>query len=191
MTVILGISGSLRRASFNTQLMHAAAARMPEGARLDTATIHGIPVYDGDVEEHEGVPPAVAALKERIAAADGLLLFTPEYNNSIPGPFKNAIDWTTRPSSDVPRIYRGKPTAIVGATPGGFGTALAQTAWLPVLRQLGTLPWFGARLQVARARDAFDEQGGLKSEPLDRQLRAFLARFTDFVNQTSTLPVEG
>ena len=154
---------------------------MPDGALMETATIHGIPLYDGDVEEREGVPAAAAALKERIAVADGLLLFTPEYNNSIPGPFKNAIDWLTRPSSDVPRVFRGKPTALMGATPGGFGTNLAQAAWLPVLRQLGVEAWFGARLHVARAPDAFDEDGVLKSEPLDRQLRAFLAGFTEFV----------
>ncbi|HLW27392.1 MAG TPA: NADPH-dependent FMN reductase [Kiloniellales bacterium] len=183
MTSIIGISGSLRQGSFNTRLMLAAAARMPDGALMETATIHGIPLYDGDVEEREGVPAAAAALKERIAVADGLLLFTPEYNNSIPGPFKNAIDWLTRPSSDVPRVFRGKPTALMGATPGGFGTNLAQAAWLPVLRQLGVEAWFGARLHVARAPDAFDEDGVLKSEPLDRQLRAFLAGFTEFVKQ--------
>ena len=186
MTLILGLSGSLRRASFNTRLMHAAATRMPENVTLETATIHGIPLYDGDVEENEGVPPAAAALKERIAAADGLLLFTPEYNNSVPGAFKNAIDWLTRPSSDVPRVFRGKPTALLGATPGGFGTNLSQAAWLPVLRHLGVEAWFGARLHVARAGEAFDEEGTLKSEALDRQLRTFLANFADFVKQVGS-----
>lgn len=185
MTLILGLSGSLRKKSYNTWLMQAATSRMPAGARLETATIHGIPLYDGDLEATEGVPPAVAALKERIAAADGLLLFTPEYNNSIPGPFKNAIDWLSRPSGDLPLVFRGKPTALMGATPGGFGTNLAQTAWLPVLRHLSVQLWFGAKLHVARAAEAFDAEGQLKSEALDRQLRNFLAGFTDFVKQAT------
>jgi len=80
-----------------------------------------------------------------IAAADGLLLVTPEYNNSIPGVFKNAIDWLSRPPADISRVFGGKPVAIIGASPGGFGTILSQEAWLPVLRTLGTKPWFGGR----------------------------------------------
>ena len=93
MTTILGISGSLRKASYNTALLRAAVELVPGGVRLESAGIHGIPLYDGDLEAAEGIPDAVAELKERVAAADGLLLVTPEYNNSIPGPFKNAIDW--------------------------------------------------------------------------------------------------
>lgn len=85
----------------------------------------------------------MAALKDRIAAADGLLLVTPEYNNSIPGVFKNAIDWLSRPASDIGRVFDGKPVGLIGATPGGMGTPFSQTAWLPVLRTLGTRPFFG------------------------------------------------
>lgn len=185
MTLIVGLSGSLRKNSYNTQLMKAAATRMPAETQLETATIHGIPLYDADIEEIEGLPPAVARLKERVASAQGLLLFTPEYNNSIPGPFKNAIDWLSRPGGEVAQAFKGKPTALLGATPGGFGTNLAQAAWLPVLRHLGVVPWYGARLHIARAREAFDGEGILKSEALDRQLRSFLAGFTDFVKQAS------
>jgi NAD(P)H-dependent FMN reductase len=93
MTTILGVSGSLRRGSLNAALLRAATGLMPDGARLLTGTIQGIPLHDGDAEAEAGIPPAVAALKEGIVAADGLLLVTPEYNNSIPGVFKNAIDW--------------------------------------------------------------------------------------------------
>jgi len=78
----------------------------------------------------------VTDLKEAIAASDGLLLATPEYNNSIPGVFKNAIDWLSRPPADIKRVFGGKPLAILGASPGGFGTVLSQSAWLPVLRYL-------------------------------------------------------
>src|SRR5690242_6183263 len=97
MTTIIGISGSLRTKSLNSSLLRAAAKAMPQGAKLEIATIKGIPLYDGDVEEAQGVPDVVTKLKDRIAAADGLLLVTPEYNNAIPGVFKNAIDWLSRP----------------------------------------------------------------------------------------------
>jgi len=137
MVGITGISGSLRRASFNTGLLRAAGTLLPEGDRLLVAHIAKIPLYDGDLEQRSGVPDAVAALKEALAGADAILIATPEYNNSIPGVLKNAIDWASRPSTDIPRIFGGKPVALMGASPGGFGTVLAQAAWLPVLRTLG------------------------------------------------------
>jgi NAD(P)H-dependent FMN reductase len=161
-------------------LLRAAAGLMPAGAELGVETIHGIPVYDGDVEAAEGIPPAVAALKDKIAAADARLLVTPEYNNSIPGPFKNAIDWLSRPSADIARVFGGRPVAVIGASPGGFGTLLSQTAWLPVLKTLGTQTWAGGRLQVSRAVEVFDANGALKDERVRDQLRAFLAGFTAF-----------
>jgi chromate reductase len=85
----------------------------------------------------------------RAAAANGLLLVTPEYNNAMPGVFKNAIDWLSRPPQDIPRVFGGRPVALMGATPGGLGTVLAQTAWLPVVRALGMQPWFGTPLSVS------------------------------------------
>jgi chromate reductase, NAD(P)H dehydrogenase (quinone) len=181
---IIGLSGSLRRGSFNTALLHAAAQVMPEGATLTIATIHGIPLYDGDLEAAQGIPDAVTTLKDKIAAADGLLLATPEYNNAIPGPFKNAIDWLSRPAGDIKRVFGGRKVAVIGASPGGFGTILAQAAWLPVLRTLGTQPWFGGRLQVSRAGSVFDAEGRMTDAAARTQLAQFLAGFCGFLSVT-------
>src|SRR6266511_3115755 len=119
MITLIGISGSLRRASFNSAILRAAAAVMPSEAELRIESIAGIPLYDGDVEAEHGVPSVVSKLKDLIAAADGLFLVTPEYNNSIPGVTKNAIDWLSRPPADIPKVFGGKPVAIAGASPGG------------------------------------------------------------------------
>ena len=180
MTTILGISGSLRKASLNTALLRAAADLMPEGATLDANGIGGIPLYDGDEEAAQGIPPAVAELKRKLLAADGLLLVTPEYNNSIPGPFKNAIDWMSRPPSEIGRHFGGKPVAVIGASPGGFGTILSQNAWLPVLRTLGTSPWFGGKLMVSRAGSVMDARNGLTDEATRKRLSKFLHGFVEF-----------
>ena len=168
---ILGISGSLRAASYNTGLLRAARDTAGEGVTIDVATLHGIPLYDGDLETREGIPEAVEALKARVLASDGLLLVTPEYNNGIPGVFKNAIDWMSR--GDGLALFRGKPVAVIGASPGGFGTTLAQNDWLPVLRTLGTIPWFEGRMLVSRAGALFDDRGNLT----DDKTRELLARF--------------
>ena len=139
-STIVGISGSLRRGSFNSMLLRAAVELAPADAKIEVGSIREIPLYDGDVEAEQGIPKPVQALKDQIIAADGLLLVTPEYNNSIPGVFKNAIDWLSRPPADIARVFANRPVALMGATPGGGGTMLAQTAWLQVLRTLGTRP---------------------------------------------------
>lgn len=180
MTRLVGLAGSLRKGSLNKALLRAAAALVPEGTELVPAGIEGIPVYDGDLEAAEGIPPAVAALKDLVAGSDGLILFTPEYNNSMPGAFKNAIDWMSRPPADSARVFSGRPVAVVGASPGGFGTILSQNAWLPVLRTLGTRPWYEGRLMVSRAGSAFDAAGELTDESVRGQLRGFLACFAAF-----------
>jgi len=180
MVAILAIAGSLREKSFNAMLLRAAAELAPAGTTVEAASIKDIPLYDGDVEA-AGIPPAVQALKDRIAAAPGVLLVTPEYNNSLPGVFKNAIDWTSRPSADIGRVYGGKPIGVIGATPGLGGTGLAQAAWLPVLRTLGTQPFFGARVQVSSAGKVFDDHGRLVDPTVRGQLEKYLAGFAAFV----------
>jgi NAD(P)H-dependent FMN reductase len=179
-THIIGLSGSLRRHSFNRGLLRAAAEVMPEGAVLEIGSIAEVPLYNADVEA-EGIPPPVTALKEKIAAADGLLLVTPEYNNGLPGVFKNAIDWLSRPSSDIARVFGGRRVGLIGASAGGFGTILSQAAWLPVLRTLGADHWSGGRLMVSRGGQAFDAEGDLTDDKVREQLRTYLAGFVAYI----------
>lgn len=183
MTKIIGLSGSLRRGSFNTALLRAAEQMMPSGAEMAVHTVHGIPLYDADAEAADGLPRAVIELKDAIAAADGLIVATPEYNNSLPGVLKNAIDWLTRPPADIKRVFGRKPVAIVGATPGGFGTILSQDAWLSVLRYVGAQPWFDGRLLVSRAADVFDSAGAIADEKVREQLKQFVEGFVGFASR--------
>jgi chromate reductase, NAD(P)H dehydrogenase (quinone) len=183
MTKLIGLSGSLRQRSFNSALLRAAATSMPDGSELIIESIRGIPLYDGDMEAAEGVPEAVTRVKQAIAAADGLLLVTPEYNNSIPGVFKNAIDWLSRPDADIKRVFGNKPVAVIGASPGGFGTILSQNAWLPVLRTLKADFWSDGRLMVSRAGTVFNQDGSLTDQKIEDQLRRFLEGFVVFARQ--------
>jgi NAD(P)H-dependent FMN reductase len=181
MTHILAIAGSLRAKSFNLGLANAARDVAPEGVTVSVATLHDIPLYNADDEAASGLPPAVTKLKDAIVGADAVLLVTPEYNNGIPGVFKNGIDWLSRPASDIPRIFGDKPFGLIGASPGGFGTILSQNAWLPVLRTLGTRTWFGGRLMVSRAGQAFDADGNLTDAPTRELLAKYVAGFGAFV----------
>lgn len=180
MANIVGISGSLRRGSFNTALLRAAAARMPAGSALDVHTVHGIPVYDADVQETSGFPDPVLRLKEAVARADGLILGTPEYNHSVPGVLKNAIDWMSRPAADIPRIFGGRPAALMGASTGRWGTILGQAAWLPVFAILGLRFWSDSRFYLPQAAAAF-ENGELKDADTAKRLSDFLEGFVRFV----------
>jgi chromate reductase, NAD(P)H dehydrogenase (quinone) len=189
MVTLIGISGSLRKGSYNTMLLNAASAMMPEGDELIRWNINGIPLYDGDLEAMEGIPTAVTELKDAITTADGLLIATPEYNNSMPGVLKNVIDWLSRPPADIDRVFGEKPVAVIGASLGSFGTILSQNAWLPVLRTLGTRPWFGGRLMVSRAHHVFDEQGAMTDKAVEEQLRQFIEGFLSYTR--SHKPIAG
>ena len=183
MTTIVGISGSLRRHSFNAGLLRAAAEATPEGCRLIIKKIDGVPLYNADVEEAEGIPAVVEDIKNHIADADALLLVTPENNNSIPGVFKNALDWLSRPPEDRKRVFSDRPVGIMGVTPGSFGTAFSQYAWLPVLRVLGTHVWSGRLMWVSGAMGKFDPEGNLTDEGVKKQLVKYMHGFSEFVRR--------
>lgn len=180
---IVGIAGSHRTGSFNQSLLRAAVEVAPDTLQIEVQLIDEIPLYNSDLEAKNGIPDSVTQLKEQIAAADGLLLVTPEYNQSIPGVFKNAIDWLSRPPKDILRVFGGKPVALMGATPGPSGTRMAQAAWLPVLRMLGANPWFGKQLYVPGAGQVFDATGALTDEKIRKLLTEFMAGFAGFVER--------
>lgn len=183
MITLIGLSGSLRRGSYNSAVLRAAASVMPSDSELHIATIAGIPLYDGDAESEAGIPECVVQLKDAIAAADGLLLVSPEYNNGIPGVAKNAIDWLSRPPADSARVFGGKPVALAGASPGGFGTILAQNAWLPVFRTLGADLWSGGRLLVSRAATVIDPNGEITDAATRESIAKFVRGFVDYVRK--------
>lgn len=181
MVKLVGISGSLRKGSFNSAVLRAALVLMPADSELAIESIAGIPLYDGDAEAASGIPEPVTRLKDAVAAADGLLLVSPEYNNSLPGVTKNAIDWLSRPPADIGRVFGGKPVAIAGASPGGFGTILSQNAWLPVFKTLGADLWSGGRLLVSRAGSVIDAQGNITDAATRDAIGKFMKGFVDFV----------
>jgi NAD(P)H-dependent FMN reductase len=175
---LIALSGSLRKASFNTLLAHAMTKRAPEGVEVEVATCHGIPLYDGDLEDAEGVPAAVSELRERIKAADGLIVITPEYNAGMAGVLKNTLDWLSRPPAEMYPTFKDRPVALAGATPGGLGTTLAQSGALVVLRQF-KVQLFPDHLRVSKAMGAFDDNGDITGQSAD-MLDAWLAAFADF-----------
>jgi chromate reductase, NAD(P)H dehydrogenase (quinone) len=185
MQTIIGIAGSLRRGSYNLALLEAARTHAPEDCRIEIASIRGIPLYDGDLEASEGVPQSVEELKTRLVQADALLLATPEYNNSIPGVLKNAMDWLSRPPADIARVFERKPVGIIGASQGGFGTLLSQSAWLPVFKTLRAQTYSGRSVRVSRARQAFDESGVLIDAEQVEQVRAFMQGFSAFITAST------
>ncbi|MHB8532420.1 MAG: NADPH-dependent FMN reductase [Solirubrobacteraceae bacterium] len=162
---ILGLSGSLRRESHNTRLVLAAGALLPEGAELvPFDQLSAIPPFNED-EEHTP-PPAVVALKAAIAEADGLLVSTPEYNSSIPGVLKNALDWVSRPVAETP--LRGKPAAVIGASTSLFGAVWAQAETRKVLGATGAKV-IDRELPVPHAHETLG-QDGLPLDPDGREL---------------------
>ncbi len=165
---ILAISGSVRRDSHNTRLLRHIAERAPAGVEIEIWDgLKSIPPYDAD-DDVEPAPAPVAALREAIAAADGLLIATPEYNSSIPGVLKNAIDWASRPRASTP--LQNKPALVVGATTGSFGAVWAQAELRKVLASTGARV-VDTELGIPRAHEAFDRAGALTSAELDHRSR--------------------
>jgi chromate reductase len=167
---VLAIPGSLRERSLNRMLIRAAQALAPEGIEIEIADLRGIPLYDGDVEA-EGDPAPVRHLKERVREADSLLIATPEYNASIPGVLKNAIDWLSRPPQ---LVLRHKPVAIMGAAPGNFGTARAQSDLRRILAHVDAYTVQKPEVMLFRAHEAFDAEGNLQDEQAQQLLRSLL-----------------
>lgn len=175
---LIAISGSLRAASLNTRLIDLMALVAPDGIEVHKALLKDIPLYDGDLEEQDGIPAAVESLRARIKAADGLIIVTPEYNAGMPGVLKNALDWLTRPGSEMKPTFGHRPTALAGATPGVFGTAFAQAGSLINLRQLGC-HLYPDYLRVSRADQLMPEGGDVDSK-LREQVAAFVRGFAAF-----------
>jgi chromate reductase len=169
---ILGISGSLRRGSYNTSLLGAAAGLLPDDVEFELwGGLKAVPPYDED-DDTEEAPAAVAALRKAIAGADGVLIATPEYNSSVPGQLKNAIDWASRPPATNP--LRNKPVAVVGASTGAFGAVWSQAELRKVLAATGARVVEG-EVAVGHAPTRFDEDGRLVDENLLEQLEEVVA----------------
>jgi chromate reductase len=161
---ILGLSGSLRSGSHNTALLRAAAMSLPSGAELEVYDgLRDLPAYDADLDTPETEPDSVARLRAAIAQADGVLIATPEFNGSIPGALKNALDWASRPFPD--NAMRGKPVAVVGASTGLFGAVWAQAETRKVLGIIGADVLDG-ELPVGQASGAFGDDGHLADPDL-------------------------
>ncbi len=164
---VLGISGSLRSGSHNTTLLRAAAGLVPDGIDLELwEGLKAVPPYDED-DDLGPAPAAVAALREAIAGADAILFATPEYNHSVPGQLKNALDWASRPPATNP--LRNKPVAVVGASTGAFGAVWAQAELRKVLAATGARVVEG-EVAVGHAHTRLDAEGGLQDGDLRRQL---------------------
>jgi chromate reductase, NAD(P)H dehydrogenase (quinone) len=173
---VLGIAGSLRAGSYNRMLLRAASSLLPDDMTLEFAEIAAIPLYNADLEA-QALPESVQTLKERIRAADALLIATPEYNYSIPGVLKNALDWASRPP-DPP--LQGKPTAIMGASQGLFGTVRAQMQLRQVAVVTNMLILNRPEVLVPRAQEKFSPEGDLLDEKTAEAVRRLLSALKDW-----------
>ena len=184
--LILGIAGSLREASFNRAALRAAQELVPAGARLETFDIKGIPAFNQD---EEAQPPAkVTEFKERIRAADAILFVTPEYNYSIPGVLKNAIDWASRPYGDS--AWTGKPVAVMGASVGALGTARAQYHLRQCFVFLNMYPVNQPEVMIGNAHKAFDQQGKLTNEASRELIAKLLEELVNWTRRLTNAGVE-
>jgi chromate reductase len=177
---ILGIAGSLRAGSFNRALLRSAVDLAPEGMTIETFDLIEVPLYNGDVEA-EGDPPGVAAFKQAIAAADGVLMATPEYNHGVPGVMKNAVDWASRPPREAP--LGGKPVGLIGASPGITGTARGQSQLRQAFEFTDSYCMPQPELLVFKAHEKFDAEGRLTDAATAEYLQRYLTAFGEWVRR--------
>ncbi|MFO1088564.1 MAG: NADPH-dependent FMN reductase [Hyphomicrobiales bacterium] len=178
---ILAITGSLRKESYNTKLLRTIKDMGPKaGLQVEIATLHGIPLYDGDDEAKSGIPASVLELVGKVRVADGVIIATPEYNFSIPGVLKNATDWVSRPK-DQP--FKHKPVGIVGASGGPLGTGRAQYHLRQNLQGLEALPMPKPEVFVGSAPQKFDDAGKLTDEATIKVIELWLKSFADWVRR--------
>jgi chromate reductase len=160
----------LRKGSYNRAALRAAQQLAPDTAQIDIFELHGIPVFNQDEEGH--LPPKVAALKDAVRAADAILIVTPEYNYSVPGMLKNAIDWASRPYGQS--AWEGKPVAVMGAAAGPLGSARAQYHLRQTFVFLNMYPVNRPEVMISSAQEKFDEQGNLTNEASRKLIRQLL-----------------
>jgi chromate reductase len=177
---ILGVAGSLRSGSFNRSLLRAAAELAPEGMAIEVFDLLQVPLYNGDVEA-AGDPPGVAAFKQAIAAADGVLMATPEYNHGVPGVMKNAVDWASRPPREAP--LGGKPVGLIGASPGITGTARGQSQLRQAFEFTNSFCMPQPELLVFKAHEKFDAEGRLTDAGTGEYLGRYLVAFGEWVRR--------
>ena len=177
---VLGISGSLRAGSFNRMALRAAGELAPEGIIFETCEIREIPMYDGDVEATTGLPDSVKEFRAKIHAADALVIATPEYNASISGALKNAIDWASRPPQQP---FDGKPIAILGTSPGALGTVRAQAHLRQILANLNGLVLVQPNVMIGGAGQRFDASGTLTDEATREFVRGLMAALLVFTRK--------
>jgi chromate reductase len=175
---VTAFAGSLRSGSYNRALLRAAVEAAPDGMTIEIVDISGIPLYDADLEA-VGLPEPVAAFKRAIAAADGLLIATPEYNHGVPGVTKNAIDWASRPPRESP--LDGMPVAVLGASPGMTGTARGQSQLRQAFGFTNSYCMPQPQILVARAHEKFDAEGRLTDGATRDHLAKFLAAFAGWI----------
>lgn len=178
---ILGIAGSLRRESYNRATLRAAIELAPEGASIETFELDGIPGFNQDEEQNP--PDKVVELKQRVREADAILFVTPEYNYSIPGVLKNAIDWASRPYGDS--AWNGKPAAIMGASIGSIGTARAQYHLRQMMVFLNMFPVNQPEVMISFAPERFDAQGNITDDVSKDLIRKLLQNLVDWTRRIS------
>jgi chromate reductase, NAD(P)H dehydrogenase (quinone) len=176
---ILGIAGSLRRGSYNRSALRAAQQLAPESARIEIFELDGIPLFNQDEEKNP--PEKVVQLKAKVRAADAILFVTPEYNYSVPGVLKNAIDWASRPYGDS--AWNGKPVAIMGASGGIFGTARAQYHLRQMFVFLNMYPVNQPEVMIGQAQQRFDANGNLTDETSKKLIRQLLENLITWTRQ--------